>query len=62
MPQFGASLIDDSIGVIYDCNMLVIQATGGSTTLTDVNLYNIDPGERLSPTRPNVYIRKVSLI
>ncbi len=62
MLQFGASLIDDSIGVIYDRNMLVIQATGGSTTLTDVNLYNIDHGERLSPTRPNVYIRNVSLI
>ncbi len=26
MPQFGASLTDDSGGVIYDCNKFIIQA------------------------------------
>jgi hypothetical protein len=28
MPQFGASLADDSRVVIYDCNMFIVQATG----------------------------------
>ncbi len=28
MPQFGASLTDNSIVVIYKCNMFIIQATG----------------------------------
>jgi len=27
MPQFGASLADDSRVVIYDCNMFIVQAT-----------------------------------
>ncbi len=27
MPQFGASLTDNSKGVIYDCNVFIIQAT-----------------------------------
>ena len=28
MPQFGASLADDSRVVIYDYNMFIVQATG----------------------------------
>jgi len=28
MPQFGASLADDSRVVIYDCNMFIVQSTG----------------------------------
>ncbi len=32
-PQFIASLTDDSKGGIYNCNMFIIQATGGSAGL-----------------------------
>ncbi len=28
MPQFGASLADDSRVIIYDCNLFIVQATG----------------------------------
>ncbi len=28
MPQFGASLTDNSKVAIYDCNMFIIKATG----------------------------------
>jgi hypothetical protein len=27
MPQFGASLVDDSRVITYDCNMFIVQAT-----------------------------------
>ncbi len=30
--QIVASLIDDSRGIIYDCNMFIVEAAGGSLT------------------------------
>jgi hypothetical protein len=45
-PQFGASLTDDSRVIIYDRNMVIIQATGllySRSKFTPKQFYEIDP-------------------
>jgi hypothetical protein len=40
MPQFGASLADDSRVIIYDRNMFIVQATDFDVIATHLQLKN----------------------
>jgi hypothetical protein len=41
MPQFGASLSDDYRSIIYNCNVFIIQATGGNGCIRTHDLENL---------------------